>query len=217
MRSAAGRSRSVPTDPLLDSTEPRRAPAIDLNALVSPYLGLAMAVISIVLVFLVILLVVQSRRIAALEDRLLRLTRGQDDGNLGEILERHLDAVARVVDDVDELGARAAVLESRSQRSLQRIGLVQFNPFEDTGGNQSFALALLDGRDDGIVISSLHSRGMTRIYAKSLAAGRPEGALSDEEAQAVELARTSAVGARPADLRAEPRPAAPAPAGASGA
>ena len=90
---------------------------------------------------------------------------------------------------------------SSGRKAFQRIGLVRFNPFEDTGSNQSFALALLDADDDGVVISSLHARGGTRIYAKAVAAGRPEATLSEEEAQALDLARDATGGpgrARPA-------------------
>ena len=124
----------------------------------------------------------------------MRLTRGSEDGNLQVVLESHLDAVARVVDDVDELQVRSAVLEAKSQRAFSRIGLVRFNPFEDTGGNQSFALALLDGREDGVVISSLHTRSATRIYAKTVSRGRSDGALSQEESQAVDIARSPSGG-----------------------
>jgi Protein of unknown function (DUF4446) len=170
--------------------------------------------LSIVLVFALIALVVQHARLTSLEVRLLRLTRGSDDGNLEDVLESHLDAVARVVDDVDALAAQATVLDARSQRALQRIGFVRFNPFEDTGGNQSFALAILDGRADGIVISSLHTRAATRIYAKTLSGGRSEGALSAEESQAVELARSTS-GGRTVDGTIDVRPAdAPPAAGA---
>jgi hypothetical protein len=146
-------------------------------------------VLAVVLVFAIIGLAVQNRRITSLEVRLLRLTRGNDDGNLQDVLETHLDTVARVADELDSLAARSAVLEARSLRSFQRLGFVRFNPFEDTGSNQSFALALLDGRDDGLVISSLHSRTGTRIYAKAVTGGRPDAPMSDEEAQAVEMAR----------------------------
>lgn len=138
-----------------------------------------------------IALVAQSRRVARLEQRIVRLTRGSD-GNLQQVLESHLDTVARVVDDVDELGARSAVLEGRSQRAFSRIGLVRFNPFEDTGGNQSFALALLDGRGDGFVVSSLHSRTGTRLYAKAIGGGASDTALSDEESEALRQALAKA-------------------------
>ena len=60
-----------------------------------------------------------------------------------------------------------------SAAPFQRIGLVRFNPFEDTGGNQSFALALLDQAGDGFVVSSLHARAGTRVYGKAVAKGPP--------------------------------------------
>jgi hypothetical protein len=152
-------------------------------------------VLAVLLFFAVIGLFLQGRRLADLQDRLARLTRGNDEGSLQDVLEEHLDIVARVVGDVDELRDRTARLEVQGPRAFQRIGLVRFNPFEDTGSNQSFALALLDGHDDGIVISSLHTRSATRIYAKSLAAGRADAALSEEESQAVALARAAVRGA----------------------
>ena len=72
---------------------------------------------------------------------------------------------------------------------MQFVGLVRFNPFDDTGGDQSFALALLDGRGDGVVISSLHGRTGTRFYAKPVKAGTSTLSLSDEEVQALKQAR----------------------------
>ena len=110
------------------------------------------------------------------------------------MLETHLGRVVEVQSDVVDLARRTASLEIEGRRAFQRIGLVRFNPFEDTGGNQSFALALLDAEEDGIIISSLHSRGATRIYAKAIAAGRPEAALSAEESEALDLARDATGG-----------------------
>jgi len=72
---------------------------------------------------------------------------------------------------------------------LQKMGFVRFNPFSDTGGDQSFCLAILDGQDNGIVISSLHSREQTRVYAKEIVAGKPKGVeLSKEEREALKKA-----------------------------
>jgi hypothetical protein len=72
--------------------------------------------------------------------------------------------------------------------AFSRVGLVRFNPFEDTGGNQSFALAVLDGNGDGFVVSSLHARAGTRLYAKSVSRGASDSALSAEEAEALRQA-----------------------------
>jgi hypothetical protein len=84
--------------------------------------------------------------------------------------------------------ASYAGIEGRSRRSLQHIGLVRFNPFEDTGSDQSFAIALLDDERDGIVISSLHGRQNTRVFAKPVAKGTSAHNLSDEESQAIRIA-----------------------------
>ena len=54
---------------------------------------------------------------------------------------------------------------------LQKLTLKRFNPFSDTGGDQSFILAILDGNKDGVVITSLHSRENTRFYVKSVQGG----------------------------------------------
>ena len=150
--------------------------------------------LGIILLIVVMALIAQSRRVAHLDRRLRRITQGDGGRSLEGVLEAHLERVQEVSREVDALTARAAVLEADSRRAFTRIGLVRFNPFEDTGGNQSFALALLDSREDGIVISSLHSRAATRFYAKAMSGGKPEGALSDEEAKAVEQARGDTLG-----------------------
>jgi Protein of unknown function (DUF4446) len=154
-------------------------------------------VVGLLLVLTVVALAVATfawRRAAETNRRLDAITRGDDGRSLQGVLETHLGRVAEVAGAVDRLGVRTGALEAGSRKAFQRIGLIRFNPFEDTGSNQSFALALLDADDDGVVISSLHARGGTRIYAKAVAAGRPEAALSDEEAQALALARGAAAG-----------------------
>lgn len=166
----------------------------DINALVSDNIGPIVAGLVIVVLALAFAVVGLIRRVRKLGRRLESLTRGGDESSFEDVLGSHLERVRKVVDDVNTVAARTAVLERDLVGTLGRIGLVRFNPFEDTGGNQSFALALLDAEEDGIIISSLHARGATRIYAKAIAAGRPEAALSDEEAEALDLARDATGG-----------------------
>ena len=138
--------------------------------------------------------VVLARRIARLDGRIATLTRGGDGTSLESTLQGHVDKVATLTRGVDELASRSAMLERVQRRAIQRVGLVRFNPFEDTGGNQSFALALLDQHGDGLVISSLHARTGTRVYGKAIAGGKSEAALSDEEAEALRVALASGTG-----------------------
>jgi len=165
-----------------------RRPAIDLDLIVSDNLGPIVAALAVAVLLLLVLAVVEARRIGRLGARLSALTRGSDERSLEAILEAHLTRVHDVVRDVDAVEARTAILERDLKLAFSRVGLVRFNPFEDTGGNQSFALALLDVHGDGFVMSSLHARNMTRVYAKAVAGGKAEAALSDEEAQALRIA-----------------------------
>lgn len=142
-------------------------------------------VVVLLLLLAVVWLALRTRRLGR---RLGSLTEGADGQSLEAVLGSHLDRVRQVVRDVDLVAARTAVIERDLVGSFGRAGLVRFNPFEDTGGNQSFALALVDGRGDGFVISSLHSRNGTRLYAKAVAGGASETALSDEESEALRQA-----------------------------
>ncbi len=169
---------------------------------------------------LVAMIVMQSMLMSAMRRRIDQLTGGAGEGNLEDVLIQHLESVHAMGQDLDELIARTAFLESSARHHFARQGLVRFNPFPDTGGNQSFALALLDESDNGFIVSSLHSRTGTRIYAKSVVAGKTETTLSSEETQAIDEARSrrparNAQTAARSRAAAAPREAAPRPAAGS--
>lgn len=87
-------------------------------------------------------------------------------------------------------------LKKTNLANLQKIAVVRFNPFAQTGGNQSFSLALLDGNDCGVVITSLFSRNENRVYGKPIKNGASEYALTDEEKQAISIAQ-GAINSKP--------------------
>jgi uncharacterized protein DUF4446 len=152
---------------------------------VQPYLGPLVAGLCVVVLILLIAVIALARRTRRLDERLAGLTRGAEGSSLEAVLDAHLDKVDKVAGELDEVVARQAVLEAAQRKAFQRVGLVRYNPFEETGGNQSFALALLDGTGDGWVLSSLHARSGTRVYAKAIRAGRADAGLSDEETAAL--------------------------------
>ena len=138
---------------------------------------------------LLMIVMVQAMQVSRLKLRIDQLTGGVDGGDLEAVLGEHLETVHQVGRDLDELTARIAFVESTARHHFAKEGLVRFNPFPDTGGNQSFALALLDESDDGVVLSSLHSRTGTRIYAKGVTGGKADTTLSSEEQEAIDMAR----------------------------
>jgi len=141
--------------------------------------------LSVVVLILLLAVLALARRTRRLDARLAGLTRDSDGRSLEAVLDAHLDKVDAVSRELDELAARMAVLEGAQRRAFQRVGLVRYNPFEETGGNQSFALALLDAGGDGWVLSSLHARSGTRVYVKAIRSGRADTGLSDEETAAL--------------------------------
>lgn len=108
-------------------------------------------------------------------------------------LERHLVQLSHRLDVLQgEVDARhageprpEAEMLPRGTSVISRIGLVRFDAFEDAGGAQSFALALVDDDGDGIVLTSLHSRPTTRVYVKTIRRGVADAPLSEEEERAL--------------------------------
>ena len=115
------------------------------------------------------------------------LVKGVD---LKRVLEAYLGRAGENTEEIRRLQESLARIQRDGLTHFQRVGLVRFNPFEDTGGDQSFALALLDNHGSGIVISSLYQRETTRIYGKPVKEGKEEGyEFSDEEEEAIKRAR----------------------------
>lgn len=119
------------------------------------------------------------------------LTEGIDKKNLSFVLEKILKDLAKGEEQRESLARAIEKLTKENIYNIQKVGLVRYNPFAETGGNQSFCLALLDGEDSGLVISSLHSRETTRIYAKPVKKGKSllGYQLSAEEEEAIKNAK----------------------------
>lgn len=110
------------------------------------------------------------------------LTKGIDKKTLMNALQGIQQTIAEHEKVQDATRRDLQKLQDNALLHLQRLTLKRFNPFGDTGGDQSFILALLDGNQDGVVITSLHSRENTRFYVKSVKGGVGiDHPLSDEE------------------------------------
>lgn len=80
-------------------------------------------------------------------------------------------------------------LKKENKFNIQKIGIVRYNPFNEIGGNQSFSIAILDGEDNGVVITSLFSREGNRVYGKPIKNGKSDYLLSEEEKEAIKKAK----------------------------
>lgn len=94
--------------------------------------------------------------------------------------------LSRLEAQLEELQPRLAHTEAVADMSVQKVGFVRFNPFHDTGGDNSFILVLLDSKNTGVMVSSLFAREGVRIYGKAIDHGRSKHQLSEEEKAALE-------------------------------
>lgn len=109
--------------------------------------------------------------------------------NIIEVLNEVLDKEKKIERSQIETNRKVEGLLFDSQFYIQKIGLVRFNPFNDTGGDQSFILSLIDEKNSGVVISGLHTRNGTRWYAKQVLDGKGvEHELSSDEIKAIKVA-----------------------------
>lgn len=120
-----------------------------------------------------------------------KLTKSVQAGDLNKILEKILTRGDTNTSDIKDIVKRIDRIEEKDKRHIQKVGLVRFNPFSELGGDHSFCLAILDDRDNGIVLTGLHTRERTRIYMKDIKNGKSGLELSSEEQKALSIAQKS--------------------------
>ncbi len=107
-------------------------------------------------------------------------------------LEEDLQVYMSRVEKVEKQNAKTAKhvknIEDNLTKCIQKVGMVRYSAFKDTGSDLSFALALLDENDNGVVLNGIYSREMSNIYAKPVEKGQSTYTISEEEAQAIEKA-----------------------------
>ncbi len=160
----------------------------------SPFIELSLLVLfcgEIILLGLVVFFLIRQHRLQA---RLAIFFQGKDAKTLESVLHDQLKGVQELDQEIQELFEISNRLRELCLKSLHKTHVVRFNPFKEVGGNQSFSVVLLDGKNSGVVISSLHTREGTRVYAKPVLAGTTDGfPFTEEEKSAI----TQAISGKP--------------------
>jgi hypothetical protein len=120
-----------------------------------------------------------------LKSRFTAALGGERDESLESTLAAHIASVRKVGHRLEELESEYQRLAITNELASQKISIVRFNPFGDTGGDQSFSLAVLDAHNSGYVLTSIHGRQGTRVYVKPVDFGKSKYTLSSEEQQSL--------------------------------
>jgi len=122
-------------------------------------------------------------------DHYRKLTQKANGGNLVNAIETLIKVEEKNSDELGKLQGKLASILKQGVLPIQKVGLVRFNPFDETGGDQSFSLCLLNGADSGFVLTALHTRDRTRVYTKPVDKGKSKYELSREEEKALKEAQ----------------------------
>lgn len=129
-------------------------------------------------------------KLSRLKKRLKTLFNGSKATDLEGVM---FEAIKRQKNSENEIKKNQQTIkriEKIARNSIQRVGVIRYNPFKDTGGDQSFAIALLDSENNGVIISSLYSREGSRIYSKPIKQGKSKYPLTEEEKKVIKQAQT---------------------------
>ena len=111
--------------------------------------------------------------------------------NLEMKIEEYFETSKRIEEKYSKLLDMVTDMDKTDKSKIQKVGLIRYNPFDEMGGNLCFALALLDGNDNGVVLNGIHSRTGSFTYAKPIEIGVSTYMLSEEEVKAVEMAKNN--------------------------
>ncbi|MGP1586690.1 MAG: DUF4446 family protein [Schwartzia sp. (in: firmicutes)] len=155
-----------------------------------PYVLAALTFMTVFLFLLVLYLLIAVSR---LKGRYREMMTGEETGrDFESMLLRHIEETHAVAAENRDLQIDNRRISELLDRAVTRVGVVRFRAFEDMGSDLSYAVALLDAHNDGVVLSSIFGREDSRSYVKPIEAGKSTYTLTNEEDEAIRQAMQSA-------------------------
>lgn len=152
-------------------------------------LEMFLAILTGMIVILLIGLIILWTKFSGLNKKYKNFMQKLGNGkNLEEDLETYMYRVNKVEKQNVEISNQIQKIENNLIQCIQKVGIVRYNAFKDVGSDLSFALALLDNHNNGIVLNGIYAREMSSIYAKPIDNGKSNYVLSEEETQAIKQA-----------------------------
>ena len=156
-----------------------------------PFIVAGMAWIMVVMLGIMIN---QAMKLSYMKKRYRKMMTGSDGANIERLLMGHIDEVRHVVEENQRLAEENKRMDALLQTAVTRVGVVRFRAFEDMGSDLSYAVALLDSYNNGVILSSIFGREDSRSYVKPIEAGVSSYTLTQEEEKALHDAIAKAQG-----------------------
>lgn len=155
-------------------------------------LGIDSGIIIIILLILVVFLLVRSisynMRLSRLERRYKIFMKGSDAQSLEKVFVRKFAQIDRLYEAKEDHDHDILFLKKNMEKMFNKYGVEKYDAFDDVGGKLSFALALLDRENTGLILNAVHSRDNCFLYLKEIVKGESYVMLSQEEVEALRKA-----------------------------
>lgn len=167
-------------------------------------------VFAVLFLFMCYEYLVMHKKVERLAKKYKYFMNGEDGGSIELKLSTEVRNLREMVEASENMLHQQELLATMQLKSFQKVGLVRYDAFDDTGDKLSFSLTVLDGKNNGFILSSLAGHDASRIYAKQIINGQCRESLSAEEAESVNIALDTlmpAMADQPMDMNAsEMRP-----------
>lgn len=162
---------------------------LSINSIIESNLVLFLFVFLIFLLLLLVWNIFLQLALRKIQATNREFFKGEKVKNLEELLLDQAKNLKVLDKDIQELYTISNEINNLALRGIHKVSAIRFNPFKDVGGNQSFSIALLNGKNTGITITALYTKEGTRVYAKAITGGESLAfPLTEEEKKAIETA-----------------------------
>ena len=144
---------------------------------------------TIILYFLIFVIAILIGWVVRTEIRIRKIFAGKNGNDLESIMTSLVQDIEKLNKLGDQRDLNIQQIEKKLKTSIRGLETISFNPFKDQGGNQSFAIALVNEEGDGVIISSLYSRERMSIFAKPIKKHSSEYELTQEEKDVLNKAK----------------------------
>ena len=151
--------------------------------------GLMIILLLVLEIFLVLAICIMSARMRKLNARYNSFMKGQNGSSLEKDITRRMGKIDKYAQSFGAIDDSIMVLQETMQKSVHKYGIVKYDAFDDVGGKLSFVLALLDDTDTGFVLNAVHSKENCFLYIKEIMKGESYIMLSNEEIEALRIAK----------------------------
>lgn len=147
---------------------------------------ISVIIILVINCILLVSVIISSARISRINKNAKEFMRKLGTGkDISEDLNNYMDRIIEVEEALSETHAYCRQLDNKMKDCIQKIGIVRYNAYNDAGNDLSFAVALLDDKNNGVVFNGIYSREMSNIYAKPVINGKSKYTITEEENEAL--------------------------------